>query len=403
MGPVMQRADETRLRMPHDARWWLLPLAAYLVARVASAAMMVLASRGQVYPAGWPSAGAVDGGTGYLSVVANWDGRWYAEIAQNGYPASLPVDASGQVAQNAWVFFPLFPLVVRVLVLVTGMSFPLAATLLTTVAGGVGMLLVYRVVRLTAERFAALATVVVLSFSMASPVFQIAYTESFSLVLLAGTLLAVIRGRYAVAAGLVLLLSFTRPITPPLALAIGIWALVMRRRGDRDWRRAAVLAVWAAVSSLWWPLVTALVTGRPRAYFESQAAWDNRPLASLTDLLRWTGRWEMVVLALSLATVVLAALPATGGRWHPVLRWWMVVYPVYLLSAHPPTSSGLRYLLLAFAVFWPFSGPGVSRVLAFHRRAPAVLLGLVVVGCVAAQWYWVSRGLVVGPGWRFTP
>jgi hypothetical protein len=365
--------------------------------------MIVLATRGQVYPVGWPSTGAVEGATGYLSAVANWDGRWYAEIAQKGYPATLPVDGLGEVVQNAWVFFPLFPMVSRALVALTGMSFPLAATLLTTLAGGVGMLLVYRVVRLTADRFAALATVVVLSFSMASPVFQIAYTESFSLVLLGGTLLAVIRGRYAVAAGLVLVLSFTRPITPPLALAVGIWALVMRRRGDPDWRRAAVLAVWAANCSLWWPLVAALVTGRPRAYVESQAAWDTRPLASLTDLMRWTGGSETVVLLLSIATVLLAALPATGSRWHPLLRWWMVVYPLYLLSAQPTPSSGLRYLLLAFAVFWPVSGPVLAGLLRVHHRAPTVLLWLVLAGCCVAQWYWVSRGLVVGPGWRFTP
>ena len=277
------------------------------------------------------------------------------------------------------------------------------ATVVSTVAGAAGMLLVHQVVRAFAGRFTALATVVVLSFSMASPVFQIAYTESLSLVLVAGTLLAVIRGRYAVAAVLVLLLSFTRPMTPPLALAVGVWALLRRRDGQGDW---AGCSPWpsgppCAPSGGRWSRRSSPAV--PRAYVESQAAWDNRPLASLTDLLRWTGRWELVVLLLSLATVLLAALPATGRQWHPLLRWWLVVYPVYLLARTRRRPRGCVICCWRSRCSGRYRGrssSGWRRRTGTGRRSFWVSWSS---DALSLQWYWVSRGLVVGPGWRFTP
>ena len=65
-----------------------------------------------------------------------WDGSWYREIAENGYPVPLPVDPStGAVSQNAWAFYPAFPLLSRLLMSVTGLGFPVVASTLALVCG----------------------------------------------------------------------------------------------------------------------------------------------------------------------------------------------------------------------------------------------------------------------------
>ena len=63
-------------------------LAAYLLCRVFSFVVLAVVA-GHQAPVTW---------TGphpdYLSMTVLWDGSWYREIAENGYPVPLPVDGS---------------------------------------------------------------------------------------------------------------------------------------------------------------------------------------------------------------------------------------------------------------------------------------------------------------------
>ena len=45
----------------------------------------------------------------YLSFISIWDAGWYEQIAVQGYPSELPVNAAGVVQQNQWAFYPIFP------------------------------------------------------------------------------------------------------------------------------------------------------------------------------------------------------------------------------------------------------------------------------------------------------
>ena len=51
----------------------------------------------------------------YWNFINIWDARWYGEVLQNGYPEVLPIDGAGNVQENAWAFYPLFPVLGRVL------------------------------------------------------------------------------------------------------------------------------------------------------------------------------------------------------------------------------------------------------------------------------------------------
>jgi hypothetical protein len=63
-----------------------------------------------------------DATIGTLSM--GWDAQWYWVVGSAGYPAHLPVDATGAVTQNAWAFMPVYPALTRALSVVFAETTP---------------------------------------------------------------------------------------------------------------------------------------------------------------------------------------------------------------------------------------------------------------------------------------
>ncbi len=158
-----------------------------------------------------------------VDLAVSWDAKWYQRIADGGYPDELPVGPDGRVQQNPWAFYPLFPLTARCSWALTGLDFATVAPLLALLAGrrrrrrdgpaaarhGAGR-----------PSGAVLGVVAVWAALPTSPVLQMAYTESFSMLLLVAFLLLVVRRRWWGAAAVVLALGLTRPIALPLAVVV---------------------------------------------------------------------------------------------------------------------------------------------------------------------------------------
>nr|WP_257909931.1 hypothetical protein [Janibacter limosus] len=72
---------------------------------------------------------------GLADMFRLWDTEWYRRIVTDGYPIPLPSDPeTGQITYSAWAFFPLFPAMVRLL-MVTGLGFTASAVLLNLALG----------------------------------------------------------------------------------------------------------------------------------------------------------------------------------------------------------------------------------------------------------------------------
>ena len=113
-------------------------LAVYLISRLVALLALWVAATWFQTPAG---VGHDDPGLG--DMFGLWDGVWYQRIAQDGYPVPLPVDAdTGRVTYSAWAFYPLYPYLVKLL-MVTGMPFAAAGVVLNVVLGGVAALLIW--------------------------------------------------------------------------------------------------------------------------------------------------------------------------------------------------------------------------------------------------------------------
>ena len=289
--------------------WWArLPgwgqaLVIYGLSRIVDAVILSRVARFQpaavLSQVGWLTEGTDPAGTpGYFGFVSLWDGEWYHKVAEYGYPDSVPRDDLGNVQQNAWAFYPLYPTLVRLLMGVTGAGWPVTASLVALVCGGVAAVTMRSLVEPLAGRSLALWTVMLFVAFPTAPVLQLAYTESLSLALLLGVLWTLQRGWYLGTAGLMLLVGLARPIAVPLAVVIGVHLLRQLYR----WRRAPagevgppigrgsllrlfVATAAAGAASVAWPVIAWRGTGEPNAYLETMSAW--RDQANTTPFYPW--------------------------------------------------------------------------------------------------------------------
>lgn len=395
------------------APWWARVLGVYALARAVSAAVLLAVAQFQVANLWTPAAPSYLQFTGLM-----WDASWYRGIAEQGYPAELPLAADGSVAQNAWAFFPLFPVLVRAVMAVTGAPWQTAAPLLALVLGGAAMLVIHRLVEVGAPRAVAarpglpLATVALVAFFPTAVVLQIGYTESLALLLIASALLLMIRGRYLPAAAVVLALGFTRAVALPMAVVVLVHAVASWRASSSGVdvvperrRRAvigqAVLLLAAVAAGFAWPAVCGAVTGTPDGYVATQAAWRARadvvPLVPWLDIARWlVGGWAPVLLvAVGAALAALLASPP-ARRLGPELLAWPIAYLGYLVAVVEPGTSLARFLLLAFPLGAVTAGIA-ARSLARRRAWLVAVIVAMVFGQVG--WVWVLWRLTPPSGW----
>jgi hypothetical protein len=386
--------------------WWSIPTIVFLATRIPSGLMLAWVGRDQL-PPGPPVPGEMVPSRvappTYWHLVANWDGQWYQRAAEHGFPSHLPL-LHGVVQQNTWGFYPLYPLTVRV-VMLTGLPFGAAASLVSVACGTVAVCLLYRMLMPGCGRFAATLTVLALSTYPASVTLQVAYTESMALLLAMAALMCLGRRRYAALLLVAVLLSLTRPIVLPLALVIGVhWLVRWRRRHEdpfpvREAVGVAAVAVLTALTFLIWPLVAALVTGRWDAYSATRQAWDLEHAQGWPSwLLVFVGDGTValrVVVGAGVVGVAWAVARRWARLWGTELRTWAWAYPLFILGTTRPTFSIFRYAMLAAVPWWPFPEAGRTVVTA---RARVGLACVVLAFGLAFQLVWMRWFYVITPG-----
>jgi hypothetical protein len=356
-------------------------------------------------------------------ILGGWDSVWYQRIAEQGYPVPLPADPeTGRLTYSAWAFYPAFPFLVRGLTAL-GIPFLGAAVALNLVLGGVGVLLVWRCFHLALhaspqparDRLALIAAALWCLYP-ATGVLVMPYTEALAGVLVAGSLLLLMQRRYAAVAGLAVPLGFTRAVAPAMAAAV-VAHLVLRWREDRQsgveplrgQRLTAVLmVVVVAATTVAWPVTVGIVSGLPRAFFDVQAAWGQRPDSGPFVLwLSWAweshGLFSLLVL-LALVGTYIALILGRHGRWLGLeLRVWALAYPLYLLAVVRPITSMWRFLLLDFPLAAVVASVAMrtssgAKVVPHWRWRVAVVALVLVLGM-----FWFTCTLLTFTPWAAAP
>lgn len=211
----------------------------------------------------------------FQNELANWDGFWYRELANKGYPSHV-VDG-----QTTLGFFPLFPLMIWPLEHVLGLFFHEDLQWLATYAGAIisgvgGLIATIFVHRLTDGwwgRDAARRATVLFVLFPGAVVFTMVYTEGVLLALVTGCIYALERRRWLLAGILAGFATAVQPVGLALAPVCLLSALLeLRRQGwsIREARRAfiapllSVSGAGAFMAFLWaW-------TGSPFANYIAQ-------------------------------------------------------------------------------------------------------------------------------------
>jgi len=247
--------------------------AVYVAARLVTTLFLLVAAA----LSGPTSRFGADATIGTLSM--GWDAQWYWVVGTAGYPDHLPLDANGQVTQNAWAFMPLYPAVTRALAIVLAGNYPLAAVVLAIVAGYLACLVLFHLLRMRLDASASLWAVALLAASPLAALFQMGYAESLFLLWLFLALWCLVRRRWGWLYALIPLMGFTRPGVLAFALMLGGYGVLrwFRRHEDplpaRQVVHIVALGMLAVVVGFSWQLIAGLVTGDPSAYMETELSW----------------------------------------------------------------------------------------------------------------------------------
>lgn len=396
-GPrVLERGDS--VVVPWRSRWWVRVLAVYAASRVVTTVILLIFARVQG-PNPWTAAHP-----SYFDFASIWDGRWYNIVSIAGYPSSLPT-LDGHVTESAWAFLPAYPGLVNAVQFVTGMSWPVAAVLLSALFGAGAALLFYRLLlRVNLSPSTSMFAVVLFCISPVSPLFQLAYAESMYIFLLVAALLLLVERRYGLLFPVVAAMAFTRPSGLAFALALALHVLYrwFTRRTDpfpvRDRIVSLSLTVFSGLAGLAWPAIAGLVTGNLSAYTDSELAW-RVPYIGYTQLFPFTSWFQgaswwftfilqlpawlgIVALLLVIAVFVAAQFTPAVRRLGVDLRFWIAAYSVYLLAVFFPQSSTFRLLMPLFPLLGAIALPK-NR---FYRAALIVVFLALQVGWLLVCW-----------------
>ncbi|MEO5314167.1 hypothetical protein PV772_08605 [Pseudarthrobacter sp. CC12] len=400
-GTVAHRAAAAVRRWP----WWLQVTAVYGGSRLASACIFMAAALHQGPNPWFPPK------PDYWNFINIWDARWYGQVIASGYPSILPTDAAGNVQENTWAFYPLFPSLAGGLSRLTGMEPAAALTLVAMLAGWAAALVVYALFRQKASHAPAMWGVAFFSVFPVSAVLQVPYAEPLSLLLLAWALLLVVRRQYLWAVPAVFLLGLSRPVGVPFAAMVGLLlvfhaAAYVRsgRRQDasgdahsvRDLAALAGLTAVAGLSAFAWPAAAWLATGDLQAYTKTETVWRGQDLVPFKPWFDTGVELFGPVLGV-VAPLVFVALFAVMLYLPPVLRLgvelrlWCACYMGYLLAFLHPQTSTFRMLLPLFPL--ALGAVFLSRSRAYRGTVVAMFLLLQIVWIV---WLWAWAQLPGG-------
>lgn len=339
---------------------------------------------------------------GWHNAVTAWeraDALWFLKIASSGY-----AETDGSPA-----FFPLFPMLVHGVGVLTGGRWLLAGFLVSNLALLVGLVVLYR---LTAELFPdrqgsdrmARRTVLYLclfptSFFLFSP-----FSEPVFLAFAVGCLYAARHRAWLLAGSLGAGAALTRSVGIALCVVLAVEAVHQLVAG----RRAGSVSLACLIGRVFACTGPALGTGAYLAYwqgragdwqlpFAAQGGWDRNlsfPWETLwrgaqvgTDYLgSYPGGYftvDLLLVAVALAAAVWVAL-----RTRPlfgVYAWLSLAFPLLFMFDGRPLMSVPRFLLVVFPLFWALARFG-ERWRAHDLVVGLLAAGLSLVGALAVSW-----------------
>jgi len=356
----------------------------------------------------------------FIQPWRNWDGHWFALIAQEGY-FERPTTA----------FFPLYPLLLRGGCWLLDGQIELAGVLIANAALLGALFLLYQLIQLDFPRAVARRAILYLALFPTAYYLGAVYSESLFLLLSVGSLYAARRNRWWVAGAFGFLAALTR--SHGILLLIPLAIMFIRQQGwyPRRWQANPISIALVPAGLLTYMVYLRRLWNDPLIMLSAQKGWD-RYSANPVETMQagWTAingcavkDWNagvnfcwadqalqhpgLVTLrdlhwrwALSesnfiefVATIFLIAIAIVALRYLPLQYSAYlaagIILPLWSPSAVHPLMSMHRFALALFPVFIMLALLGRRRpVHGGIVLASALLLALLTN--MFASWLWVA-------------
>lgn len=320
---------------------------------------------------------------GLVAELSKWDGKWFLLAANRGYPSHLPM-VDGHVAASPVAFFPLFPMLLRGLHDVTGLSSAVAGLWVSAISGLAAVVAVGALTRSYAGEAAARRAALLFALSPGSFVFSLIYNEGIVITLVALATWCLIRRRWLIAGVLGAVATATSPVGLIFVVVAAASALVALAR-ERQWR-ALVAPALAPLGFLAWTGYLWAHTGTPRAWqLTERGGWRSYP--SLVYPLRVIVKFvtnpispTMTGQMLFAGTVVaLIGLVVVLRDRMPVELKVYAVSAVVLFAISAPVGLRPRFLMLAFPLTMAAATRWSGRTYRVLLVASAIALVLMTI------------------------
>lgn len=234
------------------------------------------------------------------SQLAHWDGLWYRDVANNGYPRDV------SWLQTNLGFFPLFPISIYllspVLELLTTHNQIWASTFSGVLISGAGGLVATVFIHRLADgwwgRAAARRATVLFVVYPGSVVFSMVYSEGLLLPLAAICIWALERRKWVLAGAMAGLGTAVQPVGLLLGLVCGVVALRELWRSGwraRSFHLSVIATVMSAAGAVGFMVFLWIWTGNPFAnYIAQHHGWGEK-----TDALALWHTWQRMTPAFS--------------------------------------------------------------------------------------------------------
>jgi hypothetical protein len=298
-----------------------------------------------------------------VKVLTSWDGAWYFSIVRGGYPKVIPPHVTFSVPEARAAFFPVFPLLTRMLDAILPGGDVLAAIVLNTLLGALAIYLIGLLARdIFGERIAYRA-MLIMAFFPGSFVLTFAYSEATLIAISAACLLMLHRERWLFAGILAAVGTATRPNGVALCAACAVAAFIAIRN-DRRWS-SLIAPVLSPIGLIAFQGYLRVRTGEWAWVRVQREAWDEGTSFGLTALRRTLRAFlhplssptDIITAVSFLATIALVVV-----MWKKRLPWPLMAFTVVVLAMMvlPTTVTARpRFLYTAFPLFislaawWP--------------------------------------------------
>jgi hypothetical protein len=328
-----------------------------------------------------------------LSAWQRFDTNWYLKIAEQGYASN----------DGSTVFFPLYPLLIRVLGTVLLQNDLFVALVISNLAAIGVFYFADKIALQLANRRVAARTVLFLAIFPSSFFLFAGYTESLFLLLALASLYTGGQSRWGVAGILGALAALTKLQGALLIIPLGfLWWRQVRSPASESSRtfseriRVAPLALIPMATGaflLWqyWFVERASLLTSYEGSLYAQFVWPWENVRAALSLLL-AGRASAIDILNLLATVLFVVMAVLVWirlpREYGLYTVAMLAAPLFRMTTTQPLVSMLRYVLVLFPVYilWGMWGknPWVNRVvvylsfpLALYASAQFVLWGWV--------------------------